>query len=178
MSTAAPPRTVRVPRVRRLPAVAADVVAVLAFVAVGRDAHAHGLTLAGLASTAWPFLTGLAAGWLAVGWLAVGWAAAGGRPWPGPRTAFVVTWLSTVTVGMALRVVAGQGTTVVFWVVATGFLGLFLLAGRAGVRAGVHLARRRRAVGAASTARHVRADAAAYPLVMVRAEKIRGGEGS
>ena len=43
-----------------------DIVIVLVFVAIGRTAHAHGVTIAGLASTAWPFLARLAVGWLAL----------------------------------------------------------------------------------------------------------------
>ena len=40
----------------------ADVCCVLAFVVIGRANHHAGETLAGVASTAWPFLAGLAAG--------------------------------------------------------------------------------------------------------------------
>ena len=47
----------------------ADVVGVLVFCAVGRRSHAEGLTLTGVAETAWPFLAGTAAGWL----LSRGW---------------------------------------------------------------------------------------------------------
>ena len=43
----------------------------------------------------------------------------------------VVVWLSTVAIGMTLRVIAGQGTAVAFIAVALGFLGLFLLGWRA-----------------------------------------------
>jgi hypothetical protein len=41
-----------------------DCCCVLAFVLIGRSAHAHGESLGGVASTAWPFLAGLAGGWL------------------------------------------------------------------------------------------------------------------
>ena len=40
-----------------------DVGCVLVFVIIGRDSHAKGESLAGIASTAWPFLAGLAGGW-------------------------------------------------------------------------------------------------------------------
>ena len=98
-----------------------DVCCVLVFVIIGRDSHAKGETLAGIASTSWPFLCGLA----------VGWAAA--RAWRRPlalRPAGLAVWLSTVVVGMILRVVSGQGTAAAFIGVALAFLGLFLLGWR------------------------------------------------
>ncbi len=98
-----------------------DVALVLAFVIIGRASHHDGGGLAGLASTAWPFLAGLAAGELAT------------RAWRRPAALVpsgVGVWLSTVAVGMLLRVVAGQGTAVAFIAVALAFLGLFLLGWR------------------------------------------------
>jgi hypothetical protein len=112
------------PATRVHPAVAAgiDACCVLAFVAIGRASHHHGESIGGLASTAWPFLAGLAAG------LAVT------RAWRRPA-AIVPTglgaWLGTVAVGMLLRVLAGQGTEPAFVGVALAFLGLFLLGWRA-----------------------------------------------
>ena len=41
-----------------------DVACVLVFCAVGRRSHDEGLNIAGIASTAWPFLSGTALGWL------------------------------------------------------------------------------------------------------------------
>jgi hypothetical protein len=97
-------------------------VAVLVFVAIGRSAHAHGVNASGLAATSWPFLVGLAAGWLVA------------RAWRRPReivpTALVVT-VTCVAVGMVLRVVSGQGTAVAFVVVALAFLGTALVGWRA-----------------------------------------------
>jgi len=101
--------------------VALDLVMVLAFVAIGRAAHAHGLAIVGLASTAWPFLAALAAGWLT---LAV--ARRDGMT----LSSGLVVWISTVALGMALRVLAGQGTAVAFVFVALGFLGLTMLGWR------------------------------------------------
>ena len=44
-----------------------------------------------------------------------------------------MVWLSTVAVGMILRVVAGQGTAAAFIAVALAFVGLFLLGWRLAV---------------------------------------------
>jgi hypothetical protein len=107
------------------PALLADCCCVLAFVVIGRASHAKGESLGGIASTAWPFLTGLACGWLA----ARGWR----RP-AGLAPAGVGAWLGTVAVGMVLRVVSGQGTAFAFVLVALGFLGLFLLGWRLAAR--------------------------------------------
>ena len=98
-----------------------DLCCVGAFVAIGRASHTEGGTVAGLARTAWPFLTGLAAGWLVT------------RAWRRPRTlvpAGAGAWISTVALGMVLRAASGQGTTVAFIVVALAFLGLFMLGWR------------------------------------------------
>ncbi|MGO8895499.1 MAG: DUF3054 domain-containing protein, partial [Streptosporangiaceae bacterium] len=46
-------------------AVILDCCCVLLFVIIGRASHTKGESLAGIASTAWPFLAGLAGGWLA-----------------------------------------------------------------------------------------------------------------
>ena len=102
-------------------ALAADVCCVLAFVVIGRANHHAGETLAGVASTAWPFLAGLAAGELAA------------RAWRRPLAlipAGVGVWLGAVAGGQLLRVVAGQGTEVAFVIVSLLFLGLFLLGWR------------------------------------------------
>ena len=119
-------------------AVILDCCCVLLFVIIGRASHTKGESLGGIASTAWPFLAGLAGGWLA--------ARAWRRPlgplglWP----AGVGAWLGAAALGMVFRVVSGQGTAAAFIVVALAFLGLFLLgwrlvvrlAGRAGLRRG------------------------------------------
>jgi|SRR5580658_1433167 hypothetical protein len=109
-----------------------DCCCVLAFVIIGRASHERGESLGGIASTAWPFLAGLAGGWLAV------------RAWRRPLGLFPAgmgAWLGTVAVGMVLRVVAGQGTALAFVLVALGFLGLFLLGWRLVPRALVRLRR-------------------------------------
>jgi hypothetical protein len=102
-------------------AVLLDCCCVLVFVIIGRASHAKGESLAGIASTAWPFLAGLGIGWLA----ARGWR----RPL-GLFPAGVGGWLGAVVLGMVLRVVSGQGTAFAFVLVALAFLGLFLLGWR------------------------------------------------
>jgi hypothetical protein len=99
-----------------------DACCVLAFVVIGRSAHHHGESLAGIGSTAWPFLAGLAAGLLAT------------RAWRRPAAivpAGLGAWLGSAVIGMLLRVVAGQGTALAFIGVTLAFLGAFLLGWRA-----------------------------------------------
>jgi len=98
-------------------AVILDCCCVLVFVVIGRASHTRGEGLAGIASTAWPFLAGLAGGWLA----ARAWRQPFGL-WP----AGVGAWLGAVALGMA----SGQGTALAFIGVALAFLGLFLLGWR------------------------------------------------
>ena len=98
-----------------------DICCVVIFVVIGRASHVKGESLAGIASTSWPFLCGLAAGWLV------------SRAWRRPLAllpAGVAAWLATVALGMILRVVSGQGTALSFVIVALVFLGLFLLGWR------------------------------------------------
>jgi hypothetical protein len=102
-----------------------DCCCVLVFVITGRASHVQGESLAGIASTALPFLAGLAGGWLATAGLA-------GRAWQPFRLwpAGVGAWLGAVALGMVFRVVSGQGTALAFTGVALAFLGLFLLGWR------------------------------------------------
>jgi hypothetical protein len=109
----------------------ADVIGVLVFCAVGRRSHAEGLTITGVAVTAWPFLTGTVVGWLA--------ARAWRRPTAVAPTGLVV-WLSTVVIGMLLRKLSSAGVAASFVVVASVVTAVFLL----GWRAAVGLALRRR----------------------------------
>jgi len=102
-------------------AVVLDIACVLIFVIIGRASHTKGESLAGIASTAWPFLAGLGIGWLA------------SRAWRRPLAILpvgLVVWLSTVAIGMIARVVSGQGTAAAFIAVALAFLALFLLGWR------------------------------------------------
>ena len=104
-----------------LSAFAADVVCVVVFCTIGRRSHAEGLTLAGIADTAWPFLSGAAVGWL----LARGWR----RPLALLPTG-VVVWVCTIAVGMLLRKATSQGVTPSFVVVASLVTALLLLGWR------------------------------------------------
>ncbi len=97
-----------------------DVLLVLLFAAVGRSTHA--LDPVGLLETAWPFLTGLLLGWVL-------WRLA--RHPVGLWPHGVALWLTTVTAGMALRVLAGEGTAPSFVLVTLGVLAVLLLGHRA-----------------------------------------------
>lgn len=104
-------------------AAALDVTCVLVFAAIGRASHHESaLALSGFARTAWPFLSGLAIGWGAT------------RAWRRPvaiTPSGLVIWFAAIAGGMSLRAVSGQGVAVSFVIVASIFLGLFLLGWRA-----------------------------------------------
>jgi Protein of unknown function (DUF3054) len=102
-------------------ALAIDAVAVLVFCTAGRRSHAEGVTVAGVAATAWPFLTGAAVGWA----VSRGWR----RP-TSPAPTGVAVWICTVAVGMLLRKVSSQGVAFSFVVVASVVTGLLLLGWR------------------------------------------------
>jgi hypothetical protein len=99
-----------------------DVVCVLVFCALGRRSHDEGLNAAGIAGTAWPFLSGTALGWLA------------SQAWRRPTAVYptgVVVWLCTVAVGMLLRKATSAGVATSFIVVASSVTALLLLGWRA-----------------------------------------------
>jgi len=97
-----------------------DAVAVIAFVAIGRDSHEEAVTVARVAATAAPFLVGMATGWLVT------------RAWSRPTalTTGVGIVAVTVAVGMALRRLIGSGTAPTFVIVAAAFLALMMLGWR------------------------------------------------
>src|SRR5699024_11199739 len=69
----------------------ADVLCILIFVFVGRRSHQEASALIGLATTAWPFLAGLAIAWAAT------------RVWRGPLRLWptaVLLWFLTVALGL------------------------------------------------------------------------------
>jgi hypothetical protein len=115
-------------------AAAVDTALILVFVLIGRSSHDEGFSLLGSLDTAWPFVVGLAVGWII------------SRAWRAPlsfrRTALPV-WASTVFLGVALRAISGQGIAVSFVIVTFLVLAVFLLGWRAVTSL---VARRRRPV--------------------------------
>ena len=103
--------------------VAVDTALICLFAAIGRRNHGETSALLGIVTTAWPFLAGMAVGWLV------------------SRLAFhldplrlrggIPVWLSTVAIGMLLRSLTHAGTAPSFIVVASLFLGAALLGWRA-----------------------------------------------
>ncbi len=110
------------PTRRTVAALATDLVCVIVFCTIGRRSHAEGLTVAGIAETAWPFLTGTLAGWLAA------------RAWQRPTNLYptgLIVWVVTVAVGMLLRKATSAGTAPSFIVVASITTAVLLLGWRA-----------------------------------------------
>jgi hypothetical protein len=103
----------------------ADVACVLVFVAIGRSSHNEAGSVAGFLGTAWPFVVGLAIGWL----LMRAWRRPVRVVWTG-----VGVWGMTVAAGIALRALTGQGTEFSFIVVTTVVLAVLLLGWRIVVR--------------------------------------------
>ncbi|MCT9867942.1 DUF3054 domain-containing protein [Paenarthrobacter aurescens] len=100
----------------------ADLLLILVFAAIGRDAHARGDIIAGAFATAWPFLAGAAIAWAAT------------RAWRAPLAIWpsgAGIWVGTVLVGMLLRAATGQTVVLPFVLVALISLGVFLLGYRA-----------------------------------------------
>jgi hypothetical protein len=97
-----------------------DAALVLVFAGIGRASHGEDV-FGGLLLTAWPFLAGLALGWL----VAQAWRAPF-DPW---RTGLPV-WAITVAGGMLLRGVSGQGAQLAFIIVAASVLLVFLVGWR------------------------------------------------
>ncbi|MGV0798586.1 DUF3054 domain-containing protein, partial [Mycolicibacterium elephantis] len=94
---------------------------VVVFCTLGRRSHAEGLNLAGIAETAWPFLSGAAVGWLV------------SRGWRSPVALVptgVVVWVCTIAVGMLLRKLTGAGIAPSFIVVASISTAVLLLGWR------------------------------------------------
>jgi DUF3054 family protein len=112
--------------VRAVTAGLVDLVAVAAFVVIGRSSHHEAGTVGGVLATGWPFLVGVVSGWLIA------------RAWREPLAivaAGVPVWVSTVVLGLLLRnLVAGDGTPASFVAVTTVVLAAFLLGWRAALR--------------------------------------------
>jgi len=109
--------------VRITTGLAFDTALICLFAAIGRRNHGETSALLGVATTAWPFLAGMAAGWL-VFLLAF-------RRAPLSVRDGVPVWLAAVAIGMVLRSLTDAGTAWSFIVVATLFLGATLLGWRA-----------------------------------------------
>ena len=110
------------PTRRTAAALVTDLVCVVVFCTIGRRSHAEGLTVAGIAETAWPFLTGTLAGWLAA------------RAWQRPTNLYptgLIIWVATIAVGMLLRKATSAGTAGSFIVVASITTAVLLLGWRA-----------------------------------------------
>src|SRR5574337_1304337 len=110
---------------RRRPAwLSADILGVLVFCAAGRRSHDEGVNITGIASTAWPFLSGTVVGWLV------------SRAWRRPTAVLptgLIVWLCTVVVGMLLRKASSAGVAASFVVVASSVTAVLLLGWRVGV---------------------------------------------
>ncbi|MFI5506490.1 DUF3054 domain-containing protein [Mycobacterium sp. NPDC051804] len=113
-----------------LTAFATDVVCVVVFCTIGRRSHAEGLTVSGIAETAWPFLVGTLTGWLSPALRRGPQSRAWHRPAALVPTG-VAVWLCTVVVGMLLRKLTSAGTAPSFIVVASLSTALLLLGWRA-----------------------------------------------
>jgi hypothetical protein len=107
---------------RRTPlALGLDTFSVVLFVAIGRREHDRDPGLAGLVETAAPFLVALALAWLVL------------RAWRRPTDwrIGVGIWAIVIVAGMLLRnLVFDDGTAMSFVIVATLFVGLFLVGWR------------------------------------------------
>jgi len=100
-----------------------DTAAIFLFAAIGRRNHGEAGALMAVGATAWPFLAGMAAGWL-IALVAL-------RRVPVSVRDGIPVWLCAVGIGMILRTLTHAGTAVSFIIVATLFLGATLLGWRA-----------------------------------------------
>ena len=96
-----------------------DVVAIIAFVIIGRKNHHEGSALSGIVKVAAPFLIALALSWVAA------------RAWKSPMTigTGVVIWLVTVVGGLVLRKVAFDGGTAMPFIIVASLFNLATLVG-------------------------------------------------
>ncbi|WP_065571292.1 DUF3054 domain-containing protein [Microbacterium oleivorans] len=105
---------------RILAAFGIDVALVVIFAAIGRASHDEA-PIAGLATTAGPFVAALVVGWIA------------SLAWRAPRAVVrtgVPVWIVTAAGGMVLRAVTGQGVQLAFVIVAASVLLLMLVGWR------------------------------------------------
>ncbi len=105
---------------------AADLVAVLAFVVIGRGFHDDGLSVDGLVATGWPFVVGVVGGWVGIFVTRL-------RPVSYPAATMVLA--KTVILGTVLRAVIQDDETPVSFVgVTTVVLGVLFFGWRAAAR--------------------------------------------
>jgi hypothetical protein len=102
---------------------ALDFALICLFAAIGRRSHGETRALLGVATTAWPFLVGVTAGWLVFLFSL--------RRTPLRVRSGIPVWVGTVAIGMVLRSLTHAGTALSFVVVASVFLGAGLLGWRA-----------------------------------------------
>ena len=100
-----------------------DTALICIFAAIGRRSHAETGALLSVLTTAWPFLAGMAAGWL-ISLLTL-------RRAPLTVRDGIPVWLCAVSIGMALRGLTHAGTAFSFIVVASIVLSAMLLGWRA-----------------------------------------------
>ena len=109
---------------------AADVLVVLVFVVAGRATHDESMAVGGVLDTAWPFLVGVAGGWLGIFLGRM-------QPWTMPAAAMMV--FKTVVLGLVLRsIIQGDATEVPFALTTTAILGVLFVAWRVAARALTH----------------------------------------
>ena len=102
-------------------ALGTDTLCILTFCVLGRLSHEKGVTVAGIAETARPFLLGAGAGWL----VSLGWR----RPLAVVPTGIAV-WLGTIVLGMVMRQASSQGVALSFVLVASAVTATLLLGWR------------------------------------------------
>jgi len=100
-------------------AAAFDVVAIIAFVVIGRKNHDEDSALSGVVKVAAPFLIALALGWVAA------------RAWKSPMAlgTGVIIWLVTIIGGLVLRRVAFDGGTAMAFIIVASLFTLATLVG-------------------------------------------------
>ncbi|GAB3605862.1 DUF3054 domain-containing protein [Conyzicola nivalis] len=101
-----------------------DAAVVLVFVLIGRASHDEHPVLGALI-TYWPFFVALMVGWVLA------------RAWKSPLAVLrsgVPIWVTTVALGMVLRVLGDQGVQWSFVIVTSVVLAVFLLGWRAVAR--------------------------------------------
>lgn len=108
--------------------IALDAALVVVFSTFGRGAHSEGLGVAQVWGTAWPFLIGLAVGWLIL--LAT-------RRAPAAVGSGVLLWLATLVVGMVIRGLGDGRVPHWSFMVVAGVVTAVLLIGWRAIRAAV-----------------------------------------